>query len=182
MGKSIMKTNKIDSQLLENLLKKTAEGDKKSFHKLYEILKGPIYGYSLSILKNHDDALDNMQEVFIKVYDSLENYKYQNKPMNWIFTITKNCALMKIRKDKKEQKQEIEKEQIINSSISEEDKIILKILIEVLSDEERQIMIMHLIGNLKHKEIAKILDLKLSTTLSKYHRAIKKLRLQWKEV
>lgn len=53
---------------------------------------------------------------------------------------------------------------------------------EVLSDEERQIMIMHLVGNLKHKEIAKILDLKLSTTLSKYHRALKKLRLQWKEV
>ena len=182
MGKLVAKTNKIDSQVLEELFQKTASGDEASFHDLYELIKAPIYGYSLSILKNHDDALDNMQDVFIKVYDSLENYKYQNKPMNWIFTITKNCALMKIRKEKKEQKQEIEKEQIINSSISEEDKIMLKILIEVLSDEERQIMIMHLIGNLKHKEIAQILDLKLSTTLSKYHRAIKKLRLQWKEV
>jgi len=167
MGKLVAKTNKIDSQVLEELFQKTASGDEASFHDLYELIKAPIYGYSLSILKNHDDALDNMQDVFIKVYDSLENYKYQNKPMNWIFTITKNCALMKIRKEKKEQKQEIEKEQIINSSISE---------------EERQIMIMHLIGNLKHKEIAQILDLKLSTTLSKYHRAIKKLRLQWKEV
>lgn len=102
--------------------------------------------------------------------------------MNWVFTITKNHALMKLRKEKKHLKQEINEELLINSSINEEDKIMLKILMEVLSDEERQIMIMHLVGNLKHKEIAKILDLKLSTTLSKYHRALKKLRLQWKEV
>lgn len=182
MGKPLVKTNKIDSQVLEELFQKTASGDEASFHDLYELIKAPIYGYSLSFLKNHEDALDNTQDVFIKIYDSLPTYNYKQKPMNWVFTITKNHALMKLRKEKKYLKQEINEELLINSSINEEDKIMLKILMEVLSDEERQIMIMHLVGNLKHKEIAKILDLKLSTTLSKYHRALKKLRLQWKEV
>lgn len=182
MGKLMTKNNKIDSQILENLLKETKQGNEASFKQLYEITKAPIYGYSLSILKNHEDALDNMQDVFLKIYNSLETYNFKNTPMNWIFTITKNEALMKLRKETKHQKQEINEELLISPSISEEDKIILKILLEALTEEEKQIIIMHLVGNLKHHEIAKLLELNLSTTLSKYHRALKKLRLKWKEV
>ena len=45
-----------------------------------------------------------------------------------------------------------------------------------LSDEERQIVVLHAVAGFKHREIADIVELPLPTVLSKYHRALKKLR------
>ena len=45
-----------------------------------------------------------------------------------------------------------------------------------LSDEERQIVMLHAVSGFKHREIARLLEMPLSTVLSKYNRAMKKLR------
>ena len=47
---------------------------------------------------------------------------------------------------------------------------------EALSDEERQIVALHALSGFRHREIAEVLELPLATVLSKYHRALKKLR------
>src|SRR5690554_872194 len=46
-----------------------------------------------------------------------------------------------------------------------------------LTDEERQIIMLHTVSGYKHREVAGFLKIPLSTALSKYHRAIKKLRI-----
>ncbi len=182
MKNAIAKSKKISNAMLEQLLKEISNNNSDAFHELYELVKSPIYGYSLSILKNHEEALDNMQDVFIKIYESLDTYKYQNKTINWIFTITRNLALMKLRKQQRNSYEQIDENLLVSSNINAEDTIIIKSLMEKLNDDEREIIIMHLIGNLKYIEISEILNLKLSTTLSKYHRAIKKLKLEWSEL
>lgn len=45
-----------------------------------------------------------------------------------------------------------------------------------LTDEERQIVVLHAVAGFKHREIAQIMDLLLPTVLSKYNRALKKLK------
>ena len=54
--------------------------------------------------------------------------------------------------------------------------ILLETCLKDLSDEERQIVVMHAVSGLKHREIADLLRIPLGTVLSKYRRAIKKLR------
>ena len=54
-------------------------------------------------------------------------------------------------------------------------------LLSALNDQERQIITLHALTGLKHREIAALLDLPLPTVLSKYSRALKKLKLAWKE-
>ena len=49
-------------------------------------------------------------------------------------------------------------------------------LMDTLSDEEREIVSLHALTGLKHREIAAMMDLALPTVLSKYHRALKKLK------
>ena len=46
-----------------------------------------------------------------------------------------------------------------------------------LTDEERQVVMLHAVTGLKHREIAQLLELPLATVLSKYRRALKKLNL-----
>lgn len=57
-----------------------------------------------------------------------------------------------------------------------DDRIVLESVMEILDEDERKIVNLYAISGLKHKEIAESLGLKLNTTLSKYHRALAKLR------
>jgi RNA polymerase sigma-70 factor (ECF subfamily) len=62
--------------------------------------------------------------------------------------------------------------------ISPEDRHLLQIAMAALTDEERRVVLLHAVTGLKHREIAALLELPLATVLSKYHRAIKKLKKQ----
>ena len=59
---------------------------------------------------------------------------------------------------------------------SPEDRLVLEQCLKALDDSERQIVILHAVGGMKHRETAELLGLPLATVLSKYSRAIKKLK------
>jgi RNA polymerase sigma-70 factor (ECF subfamily) len=57
-----------------------------------------IYRVSLGILKNHADAEDNLQNVFIKAYSNIHRFEGRSRLSSWLVRIAINEALMKIRK------------------------------------------------------------------------------------
>ena len=59
-----------------------------------------------------------------------------------------------------------------------EDRVVLRAFLEALPETERQIVLLHAAAGFRHWEIAKFLHMPLSTVLSKYHRAMKRLRVQ----
>ena len=66
-------------------------------------------------------------------------------------------------------------------SVTHEDRVLLSALLEGLEETERQIVVLHALGGLKHRETAALLELPLGTVLARYSRAVKKLRLAGKE-
>ena len=102
----------------------------------------------------------------------------KNKPVAWIYTITKNVAYSKIRSNKKTINIE-EIEFVVHHNY--DDKLLIETILKALSEEDRNIVVLHVVDGFKFYEVARILDLKLSTTLSKYHRAMKRLKLLLKE-
>ena len=64
----------------------------------------------------------------------------------------------------------------MNESDSMLDRMVLEAAMSVLDAEERQIVVLHAMTGFKHREIAEILDLPTGTVLSKYNRALKKMR------
>ena len=162
---------------LDNYLERISLNDTEAFNELYNLINTNVYSFALSILKNHDDALDVVQDTFISIYHNAYRYEKKGKPMAWILTITKNLAYMKIRSNKKE----VDITNIEFKKNDNYDKILINYLLENLTAEERQIIVLHSLNGFKFHEIAGILDLKLTTTLSKYHRAIKKLKELMKE-
>lgn len=56
------------------------------------------------------------------------------------------------------------------------DRLVLEAALKTLNEEERRVVLLHAISGLKHREIAQDLGLPLSTVLSRYHRALKKLK------
>lgn len=64
--------------------------------------------------------------------------------------------------------------------VTPENRKLLQTALAALSQTERQVVLLHAGTGLKHREIAEILELSLATVLSKYHRALRKLK-EWME-
>lgn len=165
------------------LINKIANGDMDAFVTLYESASKSVYSFALSITKNSHDADDVLQETFLKVYENAARYDCQGKAMAWIFKIAKNNALNKIRSRAKHSDYDDGRDFDIDFSAIEnaENRLLIENLFTLLCDEEKQIITLHAVSGLKHREIADILAMPISSVLSKYHRAIKKLKDAVKE-
>ena len=163
---------------IEELICALAEGKTEVMGELYENTSTAIFGYALSILKNRSDAEDVVHDCYLKVYQSCKNYSKQGKPLAWMLTITRNLCLEKIRKESKTLDIEVEEWMHVDiPELSNEEKLTIRESMLVLSEEERQIVYLHAVAGLKHREIAQVIGKGLGTVLSKYNRATKKLRL-----
>ncbi len=171
--------NAPDNLYLDKCLFEIANGNKEALADLYNETSTGVYAFALSILKNAQDAEDVLHDCFVRIYSSAGSYTTTGKPMAWILTIAKNMCFGKIRAQKRYADNEVEDWQgalSANENLQVEDKMVLAACFEHLSDEERNILVLYAVSGFKHREIASMLNISLSTVLSKYHRALKKLR------
>lgn len=170
---------KSDAAMLDDYIAQIAQGNTAALAQLYHKTSASVYGFALSILKSTHDAQDVLQDLYISVHTSAASYRSSGKPMAWILTITRNLCLIKIRERKKTADappQDWERYFDERETITPEDKQVLTQCMTRLTDEERQIVVLHAVAGFKHREIAQIMDLLLPTVLSKYNRALKKLK------
>lgn len=169
----------------ERLFARIAAGSQPAFQELYERAGSPVFSYALSLLRSRCDAEDAMQDTFLKIRAAAHLYQPRGKPMAWILTITRNICLMKFRQQARvapNDPQDLREEPGLSLVENQEDRMVLKAAFAVLSQEERQIVMLHAVSGLKHREISEALELPLSTVLSKYNRGLKKLRRQLEEM
>ena len=173
----LQETDSVSPHRTDDLIRRLATGEKEALAELYHETRTAVYGFSLSIVKNSTDAEDVLQDTYLRIYSSADSYKSKGNPMAWILTITKNLSLMKLRERRRFQDlEEHEWESVTAADSGSEDRQLLQAAMSILSPEERQIILLHALSGMKHREIASLLDLALPTVLSKYHRALKKLR------
>jgi RNA polymerase sigma-70 factor (ECF subfamily) len=164
----------------DQLIKRVAKYDSAAFEELYNESSGAVFGLAMSILGNQADADDVVQDTYISIYNNATKYKGKGKAMAWIFTIARNHALMKIRERKKHSHVDLDDVYNIGEENTMEEDMykenLISVLLDTLKEDERQIVVMHAMSNIKHKDIANIMDMPLSTVLSKYKRSLEKLR------
>lgn len=176
-----MQKQKMDcsAHTVEQCLFAVKKQEMKALGELYDRTGASVFGYALSILKNVQDAEDVMHDLYVAVWSGAGTYTADGKPMAWIMTITRNLCLQKFRERRKESAVPEEDWGTYissNQNMTPEDKLLLAECMKNLSDEERQIVTLHAVAGFKHREIAKLLRMPLSTILSKYNRALKKLQ------
>lgn len=168
-----------DPALLDHYLAEIATGNQEALADLYRQTKASVYSFSLSILKNAQDAEDVLHDCYVQVYLAAESYQSLGKPLAWILTIAKNLCRKRLREQT--HSADLPEEDWLSSlpapeQLGTEERILLQSCLSRLSKQEQQIVILHAVSGFRHREIASLLSLPLSTVLSKYHRAIKKLQ------
>lgn len=166
-------------QIDELLFEKIEKNDMEAFDQLYRLSERTMYAFCLSLTKNNQHSLDLMQDTYVKILTAAGLYKPMGKPLAWMFTIARNIHYSNLRKDARLisfEPKEIENDQRFSYVTEINDRIVLEGVLRLLSEEERKIVLLHAVSGMKHKEIAENIGISLFTTLSKYHRALKKLK------
>ena len=168
-----------DRHELQQLLLGIAGGEREALAELYRRTRTAVYGLALSYLKNAHSAQDITQDVYVQVWDCAEQYRPTGSPMGWLLTVCRNLCLMRMRREERHAALSEEEWDAIpaqESGLDAEERILLQHALAAIGEEERRIVLLHAITGMKHREIAALLELPLATVLSKYHRALKKMR------
>lgn len=168
---------------IDVLLGKIREGDNKAFEYLYDKTKKGVYSFIYTYMKNPMDTEDVLQTVYMKIKSNIHQYKAGSNGLGWILQIAKNTALNELRALENYHKplQITDWDFFPDKNKDCREKSILYLMKRVLTEEEQQIIILHVIWEYRHKDIATILNLPLGTVTSKYKRAKEKVAKAWKE-
>ena len=164
---------------LDGLLLRVGRGDREAFARLYSLTRGAVYALALSLLGDSHEAQDVAQDTFVKVWESAPSYRSEGSPMAWLLTVARNLARSRLRRSSRQAELDEEEWDALPAdapAVAPEDRVVLQDALARLGAEERQIVLLHAVTGLKHREIAQLLGLPLSTVLSKYHRGLKKLK------
>ena len=168
-----------DRHELQRLLIRIAGGERDALAELYQRTRTAVYGLALSYLKNAQDAQDLAQDVYVQVWNCAAQYRPTGSPMGWLLAVCRNLCLMRLRRGERHATLSEEEWDAIPArecGLDTDERTLLQGALAKLADEERRIVLLHAVAGMKHREIAALLELPLPTVLSKYHRALKKMR------
>lgn len=152
------------------------EGDKTAFERIYTELNIPALTIILRITQNKALSEDILQELFVKLYCSPPKTSVLN-PRAYIFQMTRNLAIDELKKQPKTVNIDDCEEPAQNPWANYAEQLDIENAMYQLSLDERQIVALHINGNLKFREIASITNIPLGTVLWKYQKAMKRLRI-----
>lgn len=164
---------------LEKLVRQLKKGNADAFDHIYQMTYRKIFFVVLPIVRDKSLAEDIMQDTYLKFLEKLYDYQ-NNNTLAYILTIAKNLAKNEYNRRKREQK--VEPEEMTNFGfddyieIKEENRELINKGLSVLNAAERNIVLLHVLEGLKHKDIAMILDMPLGTVTWSYQQALKKMR------
>ncbi len=163
---------------LDRLLVKMQGGDNAAFETLYARTKRGVYAFLYTYFHNSCDTEDVMQTVYLRIKTGLHSYLPGSNARAWILQIAKNCALSELRR----RKDEISIDGLeIPAEERFEEGSVTDVMKRVLTEEEQQIVTLHVLWQYKHREIAEMLGVPTGTVTSKYKRSIAKLKKTIKE-
>jgi RNA polymerase sigma-70 factor, ECF subfamily len=188
-GKPIMTyQDETDGELVEL----ARDGERRAFEELVKRHTANTYRQCYKILNCHEDAEDLTQEVFLKAYQALPTFRRESRFSTWLYTITRNACLMRLRKRKLDTVSldrplecddgDVER-QVVDTSADPSRAVLLRELSDVLYRQvddlgptNRVIFELRLLGGLSTDETACILGLTSSSVRSRLHRVRRSLR------
>ncbi|MXV50840.1 sigma-70 family RNA polymerase sigma factor [Pedobacter sp. HMF7647] len=170
-----------DSEILEKFANERTRNE--AFNLLLKKYQQKIYWHVRRLVIDHDDADDLVQDVFIKVWKSLGNFRSDSQLYTWLYRIATNECITFL--NKKKQKNNISLDEVsyeladslIEGQYFNGDKAQLKLQQAILKLPEKQRLVFNMkyFDDLKYDEISEILGTSVGGLKASFHLAVKKI-------
>lgn len=168
-------------------------GDENAFTSLVKAYQDKVFSMALYMTGNRQDAEDVAQEVFLKLWRSLDTYREDASPGVWIMTIAKHACFDELRRRKRSQTESLYEEhdgEQVERPLADEDeqsnpatavihderRQAVANAIMQLPPEHREVLTLRYINGLSYEQMAKVLGERQGTVKSRLWRAKKSLK------
>lgn len=170
------------------LVRRASRGDEGAFEALVARYEKGLYNLAFRMVPDREDAMDIVQEVFLKVHQALPGFRGDSRFSTWVYRVCVNASLDFLRKKQKIQTYSLDEplnygesqvvKEVPGDGMSVEDLVenmslghrILS-LIQELDPAYRTMIVLCDIQGHTYQEIAEILDISVGTVKSRLHRA-----------
>ncbi|HZK65116.1 MAG TPA: sigma-70 family RNA polymerase sigma factor [Puia sp.] len=176
-------TGLTDTEIISRVL----HGEHAAFSLVVERYQNYVFSLVLRLIENREDAEEVAQDVFVKTYRSLADFRGESKFSTWLFTITRTTCISFLRKKKLKTVslnddttglQVENKESGFRANIIEQKSRhdVLNEAIRMLGADDSQVLNLFYKGEQTLEEIGKIMEMDPNTVKVKLHRARQRLR------
>ena len=168
----------MSSKIIDNLVSSAKKGSAEAFGELYEIYSKDMFRFAYYYLGSTAMAEDCVSESVCIAFQKIGELRKASSFKSWLFKILHNCCNSALR-EKIFSDGNVEYSSVTDLSDESEDineKLSLRQALSLLSDEEREIVVLHYCQGYTSKEIGAIMDMKDATVRSKIMRSGEKMR------
>ncbi|MGD2245748.1 MAG: RNA polymerase sigma factor [Candidatus Aminicenantes bacterium] len=168
------------------LIEKIKDGDREAFMTITSLYQKKVFLLAYSFFHNREDAMDIVQETFLRLYQKINMFKRGESFQSWLLQISKNLCIDYYRKNygkNRELKSETPVDELNlsgqegpNPEMSSDLRTIFSAGIKKLAERQRMIFVMKHYNQLKYREIAEVLGISLGTVKSLHYKAVQNLR------
>lgn len=153
------------------------------FNELVRRYQKRIYWVARRMVKRHEDADDIAQDVFVKAYSALENFRGESNIYTWLYRIAVNLSINHIRKQKVRNAVELDeylpflaKDADQDSKIVRRENVsLIESAIGTLPEKQRAVFIMRYYDEMPYEQISAILGTSVGGLKANFHHAVKKV-------
>jgi RNA polymerase sigma factor (sigma-70 family) len=158
------------------VLARARAGDPAALEALYRAFEAPAYTLARRICRTAEDAEDVLQETFFEVCRSIGQYRGEGSLWGWIRTITASKALMRLRRNKYRDTDELHDDFAPARREDTHLRMDLEAALERLGETSRAVVWLHDVEGYTHEEIAGMMGKTVSFSKSQLARAHARLR------
>lgn len=175
-----------ENEDIHTLIERIKEGDREAFMTVTALYQKKVFLLAFSFFHNREDALDIVQETFLRLYQKVHLFRKGQNFQNWLLQIAKNLCIDYQRKNYSKSK-EYDREKPIEEMnlalpdekdpyLSSDLKGIFSECLKKLATKQRLIFVMKHYNQLEYQEIAQILGIALGTVKSLHFKAVQNMR------
>lgn len=169
---------------VEHLVDRIKNGDREAFMKIVAAYQQKIFVLAYSLVRNREDALDLVQEVFLRLYEKVHSYRPGESFQAWLMQIARNLSIDFLRRSKTRKKDSLDGLDLDRADLAidreDPDRFqtgeLIRRAVLALPEKQRLVFILHHFDELKYEEIAERLGIALGTVKSLHFKAIQNLR------
>ena len=163
----------------QDLIADSIKGNNKARYQLYQLYSKAMFNVCYRMMNNREDAEDMLQEAFIQAFQKLDTFRHESGFGTWLKTITIHTCINALNKRKLELKYFDEMNRFEKAEEEPEEALyttehVIKAMNQ-LPEGGRIVFSLYLLEGYDHAEIAKILNITVSTSKTQYMRAKRKV-------
>jgi len=171
---------------IASLLERIQDGDREAFMTIIRLYQQKVFVMAYSILRNREDALDAVQETFLRLYQKAGLYKPGNSFQGWLLQMAKNISIDSYRKHQMKRREWETSKPLEEIPVAVEDRAsdsaasdlrsAFARSVDKLAKRQKMVFVMRHYNELQFNEISEAMRISVGTAKSLHFKAVQNLR------